>query len=358
MLSGNGRHRRPRQAPAFLVTAGVTGASVALPLLGAGAAQAVDGETWDRVAECESEGNWLSDGSNGYYGGLQLPLSLWAEFGGEEFADRPDLASRSQQIAVAERILAERGPRAFPACAISTGLLAEHRAAAAEAESDAGGGGSAEGRDGSAPTPEESAAAEKPSASAEKDRPGASGSGASQKPDNADKTDKADKAGKTDRAEKADESDPADGAEAPDAAGAAESADPAEAANGAKGSKDSKGSDREDRSGSPESARPGGGAAAEASGGKHRGQPDPEEAERSGQPGGGRHAAGQGQAGGAEGAGYEVASGDSLYAIADEQAVPGGWPALYELNADVVGEDPDHILPGQLLDLEIRGANG
>ncbi|NEB65776.1 transglycosylase, partial [Streptomyces fulvissimus] len=54
MLSGNGRHRRPRQAPAFVVAAGVTGSAIAIPLLGAGTASAADTATWDRLAECES----------------------------------------------------------------------------------------------------------------------------------------------------------------------------------------------------------------------------------------------------------------------------------------------------------------
>ncbi|NYV78542.1 peptigoglycan-binding protein LysM, partial [Streptomyces sp. UH6] len=49
MLSGNGRHRRPRQAPAVVVAAGVTGSALALPLFAATGASAADGATWDRV---------------------------------------------------------------------------------------------------------------------------------------------------------------------------------------------------------------------------------------------------------------------------------------------------------------------
>ncbi|WP_309032971.1 transglycosylase family protein, partial [Streptomyces alfalfae] len=72
MLSGNGRHRRPRQAPALVVAAGVTGSAIAIPLLGATGAHAADGAAWDRVAECETGGAWSQNTGNGYYGGLQL----------------------------------------------------------------------------------------------------------------------------------------------------------------------------------------------------------------------------------------------------------------------------------------------
>jgi hypothetical protein len=123
MRSGNGRHRRPRQAPAFVVAAGATGAGIALPLLGASGASAADAGTWDRVAECESGGLWSADEGNGYYGGLQLTMDMWQEYGGEEFASQPDFASRAQQITVAERILAGMGAdRAWPECADDAGL--------------------------------------------------------------------------------------------------------------------------------------------------------------------------------------------------------------------------------------------
>lgn len=110
MRSGNGRHRRPRQAPAIFVTAGVTGAGIALPLLGASGAHAADTATWDRVAQCESGGVWSAASGNGYYGGLQLTQEMWDNYGGSAYASRPDYASRSQQIAVAQSILDDRGP--------------------------------------------------------------------------------------------------------------------------------------------------------------------------------------------------------------------------------------------------------
>ncbi len=122
MLSGNGRHRRPRQVPALVVTAGVTGSALAMPLLAATSATAADTATWDKVAECESGGSWSANFGSGAYGGLQFTQEEWQNAGGLDFAERADLASRSQQIAVAERVLASQGPQAWPLCAASAGL--------------------------------------------------------------------------------------------------------------------------------------------------------------------------------------------------------------------------------------------
>ncbi|MFC7220726.1 transglycosylase family protein [Streptomyces polyrhachis] len=105
------------------MTAGVTSA-VALPLLAAAgsAAFAADGKTWDKVAQCESDALWSANTGNGYYGGLQLTREQWDEHGGRDYADRPDYASRGQQIAVGEQILNAEGPDAFPRCADLGGL--------------------------------------------------------------------------------------------------------------------------------------------------------------------------------------------------------------------------------------------
>jgi hypothetical protein len=65
---------------------------------------------------CESGGNWSINTGNGYYGGLQFSAGTWAGFGGTEYAPRADLASKSQQIAIAERVLAVQGPGAWPTC--------------------------------------------------------------------------------------------------------------------------------------------------------------------------------------------------------------------------------------------------
>ena len=73
-----------------------------------------DGSVWDRIAECESGGNWQANTGNGYYGGLQFSLGTWQAYGGQS---RPDLVSREQQIAIAERVRdAEGGYGAWPVC--------------------------------------------------------------------------------------------------------------------------------------------------------------------------------------------------------------------------------------------------
>lgn len=72
-----------------------------------------DGMNWDAVAQCESGGNWSADTGNGFYGGLQFKPSTWAANGG---VGDPATASREQQIAVANRVLATQGPGAWPKC--------------------------------------------------------------------------------------------------------------------------------------------------------------------------------------------------------------------------------------------------
>ncbi|HSU75252.1 MAG TPA: transglycosylase family protein, partial [Terrabacter sp.] len=64
---------------------------------------------WDSIAQCESTGNWHINTGNGYYGGLQFLTSTWLAYGGGDFASRADLASREQQITVANRVYADNG---------------------------------------------------------------------------------------------------------------------------------------------------------------------------------------------------------------------------------------------------------
>ncbi|WP_461009918.1 transglycosylase family protein [Streptomyces capparidis] len=71
---------------------------------------------WDRIAQCESNGRWNSNTGNNYYGGLQFRHPTWVAFGGLRHAPRADLASREQQIAVAERVLRVQGWGAWPTC--------------------------------------------------------------------------------------------------------------------------------------------------------------------------------------------------------------------------------------------------
>jgi uncharacterized protein YabE (DUF348 family) len=74
-----------------------------------GGGSSVNGSMWDRIAQCESGGNWAINTGNGYYGGLQFDSQTWLGNGGGAFAPRADLASRTQQIAIANKVYAARG---------------------------------------------------------------------------------------------------------------------------------------------------------------------------------------------------------------------------------------------------------
>jgi len=73
------------------------------------------GLNWDALARCEAGGNWAINSGNGYYGGLQYNVSTWNSYGGNEYAPRPDLATREQQIAIGEKTYAARGAPPWPA---------------------------------------------------------------------------------------------------------------------------------------------------------------------------------------------------------------------------------------------------
>jgi len=77
---------------------------------------------WDRLAACESTSNWRANTGNGYYGGLQEDMAFWRNHGGMAYANRPDLASREAQIAVAQTGLAAQGWGAWPNCSRRLGL--------------------------------------------------------------------------------------------------------------------------------------------------------------------------------------------------------------------------------------------
>ncbi|MGP9020414.1 transglycosylase family protein [Streptomyces sp. BR1] len=307
MRSGNGRHRRPRQAPALVVAAGVTGSALALPLFAASGANAASATTWDRVAECESGGSWSADFGNGLYGGLQLSQETWETYGGTAYAERPDMASRAQQIAIGEKVLAAKGPKAFTSCTEVSGLTS--------------GGGTPAVDPGATPspaptTPDDDAT---PSAPAKKtpapSTPSDSASTAP-KPSTTPSTDKDGKTGSTPSA-------PAKKTPAPT---------------------------------TPSGSTPG----------KHRGAPDPAETgapattvpgttddTHESQPRASRGDADSRTAGDATTApgDYTVRAGDSLWDISRSHKVEGGWSALYKANQKTIGSDPDLILPGQSLDL-------
>ncbi|MFI2780600.1 peptidoglycan DD-metalloendopeptidase family protein [Streptomyces sp. ALB3] len=229
-MAANGRHRRYQPSrinrASLTVTAG--GAGIALPLLTAASAGAASADVWEKVAACESTGNWHINTGNGYYGGLQFTGSTWAAYGGTAFAARADLATKDQQIAVAEKVLDGQGPGAWPTCSVRAGLKQ---------------GGNAPDL---APQPKRQVAAE-----AGQDK--TSGPGASKR--------------KT------------------------------------------------------------GGSGTKASPAAVPGQRES----------------------------YTVARGDSLSGIASAERVQGGWQRLYAANRAVVGAEPDLILPGQRLTLDVAG---
>ncbi|WP_033218740.1 transglycosylase family protein [Kitasatospora phosalacinea] len=239
LFANTPRHRRSTKAEKVIAAAGVASVGLALPLLAATGAAAAPVDTWDRVAQCESGGDWNINTGNGFYGGLQFTSSTWRAFGGGQYAARADQASRSQQIAVAERVLASQGPGAWPVCSKRAGLA--RGGAPAEVSGDAA--SRSEERP-TAPRQPKSAQSKKPA------KPAAEPVGSAE-------------------ADEADES-----AAAPQAA-------PQDPAAG----------------------------------------------------------------------GYTVQDGDTLSGIAVARNVSGGWERIYQANHELIGADPDLIVPGQVLAL-------
>ena len=101
----------------------VSAATVGAGLASAGAAHAsAPYNVWDRVAACESGGNWSINTGNGYYGGLQFSASTWRGFGGTQYASSAQYASRDTQIYIAQKVLRVQGPGAWPVCSKRAGL--------------------------------------------------------------------------------------------------------------------------------------------------------------------------------------------------------------------------------------------
>ncbi|WP_046731702.1 transglycosylase family protein [Streptomyces humi] len=327
MLSGNGRHRRPRQAPALLVAAGVTGSAIAIPLLGAASANAADGTTWDKVAECESAGSWSMDSGNGYYGGLQMSQDDWDKYGGTDYAATPDQASRSQQIAVAEKILADQGTKPWRTCALLAGLSSDDASVNVDTGLDGSGdasGSADDSSDASSGLSDSSTSTGSGSSSTAKDSgtESASPSPSSGASDDAEK-DTSHKSGKTDKSS---------------SSGSATS----KASENPVIADDDSDSDNSWQNGSSWSLVDTG---AVSSGGKHRGD-SADESVTNGQKvaSSGRHAS---TAAGT----YTVRDGDTLASIADSLGLDGGWRALYAANKADIGADPNDIAPGQTLKL-------
>ncbi|GAA4612085.1 transglycosylase family protein [Saccharopolyspora hordei] len=113
MARYKGKHRKPSNTSRTVARVAVAGAVVASPIAIAPMANAAD---WDALAQCESSGNWSTNTGNGYYGGLQFSQSTWAAYGGTQYAKSAHQATREQQIAVAEKVLAAQGANAWPGC--------------------------------------------------------------------------------------------------------------------------------------------------------------------------------------------------------------------------------------------------
>jgi peptidoglycan hydrolase-like protein with peptidoglycan-binding domain len=102
---------------------GVAVAGIATVAGGMATASSAQASTvWDRVAACESGGNWSINTGNGYYGGLQFSDRTWDAFGGERYASTANRASKAQQITVAQKVLRSQGPGAWPTCGARAGL--------------------------------------------------------------------------------------------------------------------------------------------------------------------------------------------------------------------------------------------
>ncbi|WP_327594603.1 transglycosylase family protein [Streptomyces chartreusis] len=352
MLSGNGRHRRPRQAPALLVAAGVTGSAIAIPLLGATGASAADGTVWDKVAECESGGSWSADEGNGQYGGLQLTQDDWEAYGGLDYATSPDLASRSQQIAVAQEILADQGTKPWGTCAVlngltkksgsvdldtgvegdspsevsgSSGLLDSSNSSGSSNSSDSSEGSDSDGSsEASTPSGDPSQSASgTPDDSSESPGKSSSSPSSSSKSDKSSKSDASPEA----TASQSPESSPAEASEADNQDNWSQDAGSWSLVDTGSVDGEAKGAAEEATSGT----------------GKHRG-PSAEEsgAGEASTKSAGRHAS------------YKVREGDTLASIADSLDLDGGWRALYRANEQAIGADADHIAPGQTLDVPVE----
>ncbi|MFE6932395.1 transglycosylase family protein [Streptomyces sp. NPDC057699] len=207
------------------------------------------GTDWDRIAECESNGRWGINTGNGYHGGLQFSPSTWRAYGGGQYAPRADLASKSEQIAVAERVRRSQGLGAWPTC----GRLGANGTSSSSSSGGSGSSGSAGGSDTAQAAPERQSTGSSNSLSS-----GNTSSGSS--------------------------------------AGSSHHGDDSTA-----------GSD---------------------SGTTHHYSEDLVDADT-----------------------YVVEPGDCLSVIAERADVDGGWPALYELNREILDQGPHLIFPGQHLRL-------
>ncbi|MET7988693.1 MULTISPECIES: transglycosylase family protein [unclassified Streptomyces] len=122
--STHGNGHKARTANRTRTAAVLAGAALLAPLgllAATGDAAAADSGVWDRIAQCESGGNWHINTGNGYYGGLQFSAGTWRAYGGTAYAPTADKASRGGQIAIANKVQSAQGWGAWPTCSARAG---------------------------------------------------------------------------------------------------------------------------------------------------------------------------------------------------------------------------------------------
>ncbi len=125
------KHAAPRLRSLKTRIAGVGVAGAATMIGGVAMANSAHAATnWDAIAQCESGGNWAINTGNGFYGGLQFTRSTWTGYGGGAYAATANLATRDQQIAIAENVLQGQGIGAWPVCGARAGSTSAPAAAA------------------------------------------------------------------------------------------------------------------------------------------------------------------------------------------------------------------------------------
>ncbi|MFG3260164.1 transglycosylase family protein [Streptomyces sp. NPDC048172] len=110
-----------RRNAALLAGAGIAAPLALLAASATTATAAPNDGVWDRIAQCESGGNWSTNTGNGYSGGLQFSASTWRAYGGTAYAPTAAGASKSAQIAVASKVQAAQGWGAWPTCSAKAG---------------------------------------------------------------------------------------------------------------------------------------------------------------------------------------------------------------------------------------------
>ncbi|MDT5028747.1 MAG: resuscitation-promoting factor RpfA [Micromonosporaceae bacterium] len=153
-----GRHHvvstRARRRGGMIAAIALSGAAGAATLLSTGtAASAASSVNWDAIANCESSGNWQINTGNGFYGGLQFTQSTWAGYGGTQYAASADLATREQQIAIAEKVLAGQGIGAWPVCGAQAGSTASYSSGSSATPATSGSAQSSASSSGSSAAP-------------------------------------------------------------------------------------------------------------------------------------------------------------------------------------------------------------